>query len=128
MNLNIILVDNGVYMVYNWCMRVQIQIPKKLLEELDGYCISNGYTRSEFIRQCIRSEMTATSIPNSPPFPSVVPTKKELKQKVFSTGDPYISTSFTGDPIPMTTMMAQKSIRMCKHGSAIGNCKFGCKS
>jgi len=38
-------------------MRVQIIIPDKLLEDLDSHCASNGYTRSEFIRLCIRAEI-----------------------------------------------------------------------
>lgn len=57
-------------------MKLQVIIDDKLLKQIDIFCMSKGYTRSELIRQAIRDRI----------FPVVIPSPA--------------SAPYTGDPIP----------------------------
>lgn len=38
-------------------MRIQLIIPDELIHQVDVYCTSKGYTRSEFVRQLMRASL-----------------------------------------------------------------------
>lgn len=122
-------------------MRIQIIMPKQLLEELDVYCTSNGYTRSEFIRNCVRSEIASVggiSLTGDKPDESIIPKVPPLiiKNAFKIDTDPIsLVNPLKIKPIPKKVdhkiaklKQTLSSIEgMCKHGSAFGNCKFGCR-
>ena len=52
----------------------------------------------------------------------------KVTEKIVEKAEEQIASVVDEQDRKMANLMSQKSIRMCKHGSAIGNCKFGCKS
>lgn len=108
-------------------MKILLSLNQDLLTNLDNFCAKFGYQRSEFIRNCIRSEI----------FSQVGETVGIPKGEIASVRDALTKpkTNYSGDLTKnvdhlqkkLEVIATSKSIGTCKHGSAYGNCKFGCR-
>ena len=105
-------------------------MPDSLLKLLDEKCLQEHYDRSEFIRSCLRVELSATTDRDNVVVREMVDKIKEKKPPVeIKTTDEKAEVikveTFEGEPT-FNNFITQKQIKTCKHGYALGNCKFGC--
>lgn len=109
-------------------MKILLSINQDLLTNLDSFCAKFGYQRSEFIRNCIRSEIFSQlneSVGVS--REETVPVVSGLFKTVKPIELPPMPKKVIKDAKKLQKVLASVG-GYCKHGSAIGNCKFGCKS
>jgi len=93
--------------------RIVISLNDSLLESIDK---ANPYeSRAEFIRQCLKRELTEKLV-----FPN-----GEVKERLYS-GGPAKKQTLTVKKM-IEEVAAKKDIQLCKHGSMVGLCRFGCK-
>jgi len=103
-------------------MKLQVIVSDEFLKLIDDFCTKFGYQRSEFIRNCIRSEIFSQ-------------TNESLGVSRAETG-PIITGIFEKVKPTITQRIKDtKSLRKnlaiipgnCHHGAAFGNCKYGCR-
>lgn len=96
-------------------MRVNISITKEDLFLIDEYCETIGIPRSKFFTRTALNEVGV----HPKDIEALHPVKSQKPQK--ETEEVEVATLYQKGKKPVTY-----EIKKCKHGSAIGLCKFRC--
>lgn len=103
-------------------MKIQIIIDDELLKLIDTRCQELYCDRSEFVRNCIRSEILASSPMAQPVGVFKVTESADIKPLKIKPMPKKVDHKIAKLKQTLSSIEG-----MCKHGSAFGNCKFGCK-